>query len=65
MIKIGPRRYLPVMQTYKAIRTNDVNGVRGLRAGDTNQEVVRLDVTVDEGLVVDTLDARDLKGTIH
>ena len=44
-----------MMQTYKAIHTNDVNGVRGLRAGDTNQEVVRLDIAVDEVLVVDGL----------
>lgn len=48
------------MQTYKAIRTNDVNGVRGLRAGDTNQEVVRLDVTVDEGLLMNGLHTRHL-----
>ena len=51
-----------MMQTYKAIHTNDVNGVRGLRAGDTNQEVVRLDVTVYEVLVVDRLHARKLCG---
>lgn len=41
--------------------TNDVDGVRRLCARDTNQKVVGLNVTVDEGLLVDGLDASDLK----
>lgn len=41
--------------------TNDVDGVRRLCARDTNQKVVGLNVTVDEGLLVDGLDASNLK----
>jgi hypothetical protein len=37
-----------------------VDGIGILRFGDTDQEVVRLDVTIDEGLVMDRLYPTDL-----
>jgi hypothetical protein len=40
--------------------TDDVDSVGVLRFGDTDQEVVRLDVTIDEGLVMDRLYPTDL-----
>ncbi len=43
-----------------AVRTDDVNSVGRLCARDTNQEVVRLDIAVDEGLLVNGLNASDL-----
>ena len=38
-----------------------MNGVGRLGAWHSNEEVVGLDISVDERLVMDGLDARDLK----
>lgn len=41
-------------------KVNDVDHIGGLRAGATDEEVVGLDVTIDEILLMDCLDARKL-----
>jgi len=41
---------------------DDVNGVGSLRSRSTDEEVVRLDVSVDEVLLVDGLDSGELRG---
>lgn len=41
--------------------TNDVDGIRGFGSRDSDEEIVRLDITVNERLVVDGLNARYLK----
>jgi hypothetical protein len=41
--------------------TNDVDGVGGFCSRDSDEKIVRLDITVNERLVVDGLDARYLK----
>lgn len=43
---------------------DDVDDIGSLGARATNQEVVRLDVTVDEVLLVDSLDARQLQAML-
>ena len=43
---------------------DDVNNVRGFRAGAANQEVVRLDIAVDEVLLVDSLHSRELNSFV-
>ena len=45
----------------KRVPTDDVDGISGLGVRYTDQEVVRLDVTVDQGLLVDGLHTGDLR----
>ena len=52
----------PRVSLNELLRTDDVNGIRGLRPWDADEEVVRLDVAVYQGLVVNCLDASDLGG---
>ena len=40
--------------------TDDVNGVGGLGAWHTDQEIVGFDITIDQVLLVDSLYAGDL-----
>ena len=40
---------------WNGTRTDDMNGISGLGAGYTNQKVVRFDVAIDEGLLVNGL----------
>lgn len=41
--------------------TNEMDGVGRFTAWHTNQEVIRLDVSVNKGLFMDSLDAGNLK----
>ena len=41
-------------------KIHHMNDIGGFRSGSTNQKVVRLDITVDEVLLVDCLDSREL-----
>ena len=43
------------------LRTNYMDGVSVLGGRNTNQEIIWLDVTVNEGLVVNSLNACNLK----
>ena len=47
----------------KGLLTDDMDGVGSLGSWDTDQEVIRFDVAINEGLVVDGLDTSDLKET--
>jgi hypothetical protein len=38
-----------------------VDGIRGFGSRDSDEEIVRLDITINERLVVDGLNARYLK----
>jgi hypothetical protein len=40
---------------------DNVNDVCSLGAGSTDQEIVRLDIAIDEILLVDGLDSRELE----
>lgn len=51
------------MSERKHALTDNVDGVRRLCARDANQKVVGLDIAVDEGLLMDGLDASDLQYT--
>ena len=51
----------PIRLGRKRVPTDDVDGISGLGVRYTDQEVVRLDVTVDQGLLVDGLHAGDLR----
>ena len=57
--------HCPLVSSGKPRRTDYVNLVGGLRAGDSNQEVVWLDVAVDEGFLMNGLDARNLHGSVE
>lgn len=43
-------------------KVDDVHNVGGLGAGTSDEEVVGLDVAVDEVLLVDSLNSRELQG---
>ena len=43
-------------------KVNDVDDIGGLGSGAADQEVVGFDVSVDQVLLVDSLDARQLRG---
>lgn len=45
-------------------KVNDMDDVCSFRAGTTNEEVVGFDISVDEILLVDGLDARQLQGGV-
>jgi hypothetical protein len=48
-------------QVRENVRTNDMNNASSFRPGDANEKVIGPDISINEVLVVNRLDAGDLR----